>query len=145
MCSSTHSLCKRCLLPIAHESSASLPISSTRGTPPSASLCMHLGRIFLWWSFPPLLPSNCAFLLLKAQTPSLVHLGVVLSSSDLDTPFPIPSGCLHTANPIPLSGTGLRSLSLSTQPLPESLRMWFLGSGANDVCSSHSASPSCLA
>ena len=39
-------------------------------------------------------------------------------------PFPSPSGCLHTANPRPLPGADLQSLSLSIQPLPKHLSLW---------------------
>ena len=38
--------------------------------------------------------------------------------------LPSPSGWLHTANPSPLPRTGFCSLSLSTQFLPECLRLW---------------------
>ena len=38
-----------------------------------------------------------------------------------------PLGCPHTASPRPLPETDLRSLSLSTQPLPEHLRLWCPG------------------
>ena len=36
-------------------------------------------------------------------------------------------GCFYTPNPSPLPGTDLCSLSLSSQPLPERLRLCYLG------------------
>ena len=57
-------------------------------------------------------------------------------------PLPSPSACLHTANPSPLPRTDLQNLSLSTQPPPEHLGLWFLGRWCNVLCSSHNALPS---
>ena len=45
-----------------------------------------------------------------------------------------PSGCLHTANPSPLPGTDLWSLSLSAQPPPEHLRLWCPGAVVQMIC-----------
>ena len=42
--------------------------------------------------------------------------------------LPSPSSCLHTANSSLLPGIKLQILSLSTQPMPEHLRLWYLGS-----------------
>ena len=47
---------------------------------------------------------------------------------------PSPSGSLHTANPSPFPGTDLHSLSLSTQPLPECLRLWCPRAMVTMVC-----------
>ena len=77
---------------------------------------------------PPLaLPKNGALLLLWDQTSSWVPLAVVHYSPTIGTLLPSPSGCLHTANPSPLPGTDLWSLSLSAQPLTKHLRLWYLG------------------
>ena len=76
---------------------------------------------------PPLTLHNGALLLLWVQASSCAPLAMVLHFSVHDTPLPSPSSCFHTANPSPLPETDLRSLSLSTQPLPERLRLWCPG------------------
>ena len=86
-------------------------------------------RSFLWRSAPPplFLPSSGALLLLcvPVQNFSQVLSAVVFHSQAYGIPFPahgtlhlIPLGCLHTANPSPLPGTDLWSLSFSAQPPP---------------------------
>ena len=86
-------------------------------------------KIFLWQYTPtPLsLPDNGTLLLLRAQAFFWVPLDVVLCFPTHDEPIPSPSGCLHTVKSSPLPRTDLWSLSLSTQPLPEHLRLWCFG------------------
>ena len=101
-------------------------MACARATPPSESLwacaCSGAG-IFLWQSaLPPFaLPNSGTLPLLHVQTFSLVLLPchshpqlVVYCSPTHGTVILSPLGCLHTANPIPLPGTDLQSLSLST-------------------------------
>ena len=52
--------------------------------------------------------------------PSLWHLALQLW-------LPSPSACRHTVNPSPLPGDDLWYPSLSTQPPPKHLRLWYLG------------------
>ena len=94
-------------------------------------------RSFPWRPTPPTLPSPAmASCLSCGSKPSP---GVTLSC--LSTPQPLaycchpprhgsllpsPLGCLHTANPNPLPGTDPWSLSLSSQPPSEHLRLWCL-------------------
>ena len=62
-----------------------------------------------------------------APTSSWVPLAVVFHSPAHSTLLPCSSGCLHTASPSSLPGTDFQSLSLSTQPTPEHLRLCALG------------------
>ena len=84
---------------------------------------------------PPLaLSNNGNLLLLKAQISFQVPYAVVFHSPACGAQLPSPSGCLHIANPSPLPGTHLWSLSLHTQPLPEWLRLWCPGALVQMVC-----------
>ena len=58
----------------------------------------------------------------------------------LSPPLPVAHSSLapHTI-PSSLPGTDLWSLSLSTQPPPEHLRLWCPGQGSDDPCGSQSA------
>ena len=134
---------KRChvmfspLLPLAHARGASPPVADTRGIPspvalqvlthhqlhvpevppPSESPCMHRERYS--YGGPPLLLSPSLIMALcfsHRPTPPQIPLAVVFSSLTHSAPLPIPSGCLHTANPSPLPRNDLQSLSHSAQP-----------------------------
>ena len=69
-----------------------------------------------------------------AQASSWVPLAVVVNSPACCAPLPSPSGCLHTAKFSPYPRTDLKSLSLSTQLLPELLMLWCLGAVVLMVC-----------
>ena len=56
--------------------------------------------------------------------------------------LPSSSGCLHIANPSPLSGTNFQSLSLRAQPPLECRPVVSRGGGTNGLCSSFSTLPS---
>ena len=117
------------LLPLAHIRGAWLPIACTkstlfpiapangactRGALPSESLQEPWERDS-YGGLPHLLsPSNNgALLLLRVQTSSQIPLAVVFSSPAHGTLLHRSSGCLHAANPSPLPGSDLQSLSLS--------------------------------
>ena len=86
------------------------------------------GKRLLWQPTPPpLIFSSNGTLLLLSQNSSWVPLAMTLCSSAYYVPLPSPSGCHHTANPSPLPGTDLWSLSLRTQSPPKYLWLWYLG------------------
>ena len=105
--------CKGCLAPHSPvlQESGHAPRDSSGG--PLLLLLLPsptMAPCFSWGPRPP------------PRFPQLWH----FCSPALGTRLPSPSGCLHTANPGPLLGTDLRSLSLRTQRLPEHLRLWCL-------------------
>ena len=59
---------------------------------------------------------------------------LVLPSPTSGTLLPSCLDCLHTGNPSPFHGTDPWSLSLSTQLLPDHLRLWCLGVVVLVVC-----------
>ena len=114
--------------PIAQASGLLPPLDCTRVTLPSEGSCMHSERDSYGGPAPPLaLPNNGTLLLLESQNSSWVPSAVVFGFPAHGAPLPRPSVCLHTANPNPLPGTELQSLSLSMWPPPEHLRLWCLG------------------
>ena len=79
-------------------------------------------------------PQQCTLLLLQGQPPprfpQLWHSApqpMVFGFPAHGTPLPSPLDCFYIANPSPLPGTDLWSLSLSIQCLPEHPRLWCLG------------------
>ena len=90
--------------------------------------------LMAWGSLLWPLPNNGTLLLLQAQTSSWVSPAVAFRSPAGGTPLPSPSGCLHTANPSPLLGTDLWSLSLSAQVPPERLRLGYPGRWCGCIC-----------
>ena len=108
---------------VAQASGSLLPKACARGVPTCACTGSFLWRL----PFSSPLPINGALPLLWAQTSSRVPSGVASHSPARGTAHLSPSGCRHTATPSPLPGTHLRSLSLSAQPPPEHLRLWFPG------------------
>ena len=121
--------------PVACAKCTPTPVACARGSPLPESSHMNK-KIFLWWSAPsPLtLLNSSALLLLWAQTSSWLLSAVVFHCPSCDAPLPSPSGSLYTSNPSPLQGTDFWSLNLSTQPLPECLRLWCLGAVLSTVC-----------
>ena len=106
------------------------PRAHARGALPPKSLCVCRERYsYDSPALPLTLPNNGALLLLQAQASSLAPFAVVLYSPVCGTLLPSFSGFLHTPNPIPFPGSDLHSLSLSTQPPPEHLRLWCPGAG----------------
>ena len=86
-------------------------------------------KMFLWQSAPAplaLLTLVFCFSWGSRHPPSFPQVWCS-TSQPLAQCFLSPSSCLHTANSSPLSGTDLQSLSISIQPLPEHLRLWYLG------------------
>ena len=91
-------------------------------------------KILLWWSHTSSLCPPQQSCLASPVGPGLLMLSLS-SGALLSSPWlPSPSGCLHTANPSPLPRIVLWSLSLSTQPLPEHLRLWCPGAAVMMVC-----------
>ena len=105
-----------------------MAVSSARLLLPSPKMAPFLSYLRTFSQVPSALAS-----------PSSAH-GILLPTHG--TLLLSPLGCLHTANPSPLPGTDLQSLSLSAQPPPECFRLWCLGNIADDPCHSHSAFPS---
>ena len=103
-----------------------MSIAQARGILPPKH--MHRGGSY-GSSAPPSLtpPNNGTMLLLHAQASSRAPLAVVLCFPACGTQLPGPLGCLYTANPSPPPRTDPWSLSLSTHPWPEHLRLWCLG------------------
>ena len=133
------------LLPIAYASSTPPPIACAKGsqspvactigalTPKSPQVCRE--RYSYCPTPPPLtLPNNGSLLLLKSQASCCTPSAVALSSPACGALLPSPSGCPHTTNPIPLPGTDLQSLSLSSQPPPTHLGLWCSGAVVPFVC-----------
>ena len=83
------------------------------GTCPDKDIPMALLPLFSL-----ILCNNGTLLLLQAQASSCASLAVALHSPACGAPFLSPSSYLYTANPSPLPGTDLQTLSLSAQPTP---------------------------
>ena len=100
------------------------PISCARATPPSVGLwsCAYSVVGSCLWCPPLLLSPSPAVALYLSWVPS----DMAFPSPAHGTLLLSPSGCPHTTNPSPLPGNDLQSLSLSTQPPPEHLRLWCL-------------------
>ena len=98
-----------------------------RATPPSESLqaqepgVFYGGLTLLLSPSPTIAPClSCGKDLLPVPSAMAYHFSAHC------TLLLSPLGCLHTANPSPLLGTDLWSLSHSTQPLSKHLRLWCL-------------------
>ena len=119
----------------AHAGGAPLPIAYTRGASPSESPCLAEKDIPMAVHPSSSCPPQQWHLASPMGTGLLqIPLAVVLCSLVCGIPLLSPSSCFHTANTCPLPRTDLQSLSLSTQPLSECLRLWCLGVVIPTVC-----------
>ena len=96
------------------------PIASARGT------VTHNPHERLLIVCSSALPNSGALFLLWVQTSSQVPSAVALSSPALCAALPSSLRLSPHCQTYPLPRTGLWSLSVSTQPLPEQLRLWCL-------------------